>query len=33
MSDNKSDRLRKFIAIILAAMLVVLGYMMLPVYK
>lgn len=33
MDDNKADRLRKFIALMLAAMLVVIGYMLLPVYK
>ncbi len=33
MSDSKADRLRKLIAVILAAMLVVIGYMLLPVYE
>ncbi len=33
MDDSKADRLRKLIALILAAMLVVIGYMLLPVYK
>ncbi len=33
MDDNKTDRIRKFILLALAAMLVVIGYMMLPVYN
>lgn len=33
MDDNRADRLRKFILILLAAMMVVAGYMLLPVYK